>query len=188
MHHCCLSCNFCTRPPAPAALESPTVGDQAVTDAASHYLSLLLGLTSTFSAKPADGGSAAAAEAAAGSPDEALAAAEAGASSAAGAASPLAAPASKLRHAGAWEWGDAALVALPPGTPPRKAASSDAVFELAQVGPGLQAKTLLWPRLPCTHSGASSVDSSERGGVGHSQSSAPAAPACRRCWWPRRCG
>lgn len=106
-----------------------------MTDAAARYLALLLGVTSSFSGgKAADGGSTAAAEAA--SPDEALAAAEAGAGSAGGAGSPLAAPPSKLRNAGAWEWSDAALVAPPPGAPPRKAASSDALFELAQVGGG----------------------------------------------------
>lgn len=108
------------------------VGDQAVTDAAARYLALLLGVTSSFGdTKPAGGSSAAAAEA--GSPDEALEAAEAGAGSAGGKGSPLGGAPSKLRHAGAWEWGDAALVAPAPGTPPRKAASSDALFELAQV-------------------------------------------------------
>lgn len=117
-----------------AALESPAVSEQAVTDAAARYVALLLGAVSSFSDGKAAkaGGSAAAADA--GSPDEALAAAEAGAGSAGGAGSPLAAPPSKLRNAGAWEWGDAALVAPPPGAPTRKAASSDAVFELAQVG------------------------------------------------------
>lgn len=116
----------------PTALESAVVGDQAVTDAAARYLALLLGVTSSFGdSQAAGGGSAAAAEA--GSPDEVLAAAEAGAGSAGGKGSPLGGAPSKLRHAGAWEWGDAALVAPAPGTPPRKAASSDALFELAQV-------------------------------------------------------
>jgi hypothetical protein len=115
-----------------AALESAAVGDQAVTDAAARYLALLLGVTSSFSdGKAAGGGSAATADV--GSPDEALAAAEAGAGTAGGKGFPLAGAPSKLRQAGAWEWGDGALVAPAPGAPPRKAASSDAIFELAQV-------------------------------------------------------
>ena len=120
------ACCFTQPCPLPAALESPSVSDQAVTDAAATYLSLLLGLVSSSgsgdSGAPADVANAA-------SPDEALSAAERGNSSA---SSPLTAPASKLRCAVRFEWSEA-VVSPPPGAPPRTSNAADALFELASV-------------------------------------------------------
>jgi hypothetical protein len=127
--HCSPPTLTCPSLTAAAVLESPSVGDQAVSDAAASYIGLLLGLVSASGASSSSGKQADAAAAAA-SPDEALEAAESGAASGSSTASPLSAPPSKLRMAGQYEWSEAVL-SPPAGAPPRKAASSDALFELA---------------------------------------------------------
>ena len=116
-----------TLPLLPAVLESPTVGDAAVHDAVRSYLALLHGLVTAGSSSSTTNGATNGAGSEHGQDatlDDALAAAEE-------AAAPAGGP-SRLRHALAWEWGEAALAAAP-GSPPRTARSTDAAFEQASV-------------------------------------------------------
>lgn len=103
------------------------MGDAAVHDAVRSYLALLHGLVTAGSSSTTTNGATNGAGSEHGQDatlDDALAAAEE-------AAAPAGGP-SRLRHALAWEWGEAALAAAP-GSPPRTARSTDAAFEQASV-------------------------------------------------------
>ena len=124
------------------------MGKQAVSDAAATYIGLLR-LVSASGASSSSGKQAAAAAAAA-TTDEALEAADNGAATAS-TVSPLSAPPSKLRMAGQYEWSEAVL-SPPAGAPPRKAASSAALFELASVLVAVATRLMHGAALACLDS------------------------------------